>query len=81
MSEPLTVHLLYALVIGHAEPVVRLMLPGVGGQQGGTVPGVRGVVGLKCDIWRKVQMKNELFTILRISSDIPVPPFLLEVEL
>ena len=51
-------HLLHTLVIRHAEPVVSLVLPGVGGQKGGAVPGVRGVVSLKCDNQRNVQMKR-----------------------
>ena len=52
LSGPRTGHLLHTLVIAHAEPVVCLVFPGVGGQQGGTVSRVRGVVSLKYDSWR-----------------------------
>ena len=42
--------LVYTLLVGHGEEDVRLGLPGVGGEDGGSVEIIGGVVGLESEI-------------------------------
>ena len=52
-------HNLLALLVRVVQEIVCLPFPHIGGQQGGTVPGVAGVVGLQSNIiWYKYTIRS-----------------------